>query len=51
MKHFIVIDGGTHNIKAFLFDENGNEVHGESSPVNPYFAVQPDFSDRMPGPT
>jgi sugar (pentulose or hexulose) kinase len=46
MKHFIVIDGGTQNIKAFVFDENGNEVHGESSPVTPYFAVQPDFAEQ-----
>ena len=22
MKHFIVIDGGTQNIKAFIFDED-----------------------------
>jgi sugar (pentulose or hexulose) kinase len=46
VKHFIVIDGGTQNIKAFVFDENGNEVHGESSPVAPYFAVQPDFAEQ-----
>jgi len=46
MKHFIVIDGGTQNIKAFIFDENGNEVHGESSPVAPYFALQPDFAEQ-----
>ena len=46
VKHFIVIDGGTQNIKAFLFDENGNEVHGESSPVAPYFALQPDFAEQ-----
>jgi sugar (pentulose or hexulose) kinase len=45
-KHFIVIDGGTQNIKAFIFDENGNEVHGESSPVTPYFAPQPDFAEQ-----
>jgi sugar (pentulose or hexulose) kinase len=45
MKHIVVIDGGTQNIKAFIFDENGNEVHAESSPVNPCFAVQPDFSE------
>ena len=46
MKHFIVIDGGTQNIKAFIFDENGNEIYGESSPVAPYFAVQPDFAEQ-----
>src|SRR5512136_3384860 len=46
VRHFIVIDGGTQNIKAFIFDENGNEVHGESSPVTPYFAVQPDFAEQ-----
>jgi sugar (pentulose or hexulose) kinase len=45
-KHFIVIDGGTQNIKAFIFDENGTEVHGESSPVTPYFAVEPDFAEQ-----
>jgi sugar (pentulose or hexulose) kinase len=28
VKHFIVIDGGTQNIKAFVFDEKGNEIHG-----------------------
>jgi len=46
MKYFIVIDAGTQNIKAFIFDEKGNEVHGESSPVTPYFAVQPDFAEQ-----
>jgi sugar (pentulose or hexulose) kinase len=46
VKHFIVIDGGTQNIKAFIFDENGNEIHGKSSPVAPYFAVQPDFAEQ-----
>lgn len=46
MKHFIVIDAGTQNIKAFIFDEKGNEVYGESSPVTPYFAVQPDFAEQ-----
>src|SRR4030042_1524107 len=49
VKHFIVIDGGTQNIKAFIFDENGNEVHGESSPVAPYFALQPKFSEKDAG--
>jgi sugar (pentulose or hexulose) kinase len=46
MRYFVVIDGGTQNIKAFIFDEMGNEVHGESSPVTPYFAVQPDFAEQ-----
>jgi len=46
MQYFIVIDGGTQNIKAFIFDENGNEVHGESSPVTPYLAVRPDFAEQ-----
>jgi sugar (pentulose or hexulose) kinase len=46
VKHFIVIDGGTQNIKAFVFDEKGNEIHGESSPVTPYFAPQPDFAEQ-----
>ncbi|MHC1578939.1 MAG: FGGY-family carbohydrate kinase [Dehalococcoidia bacterium] len=46
VKHFVVIDGGTQNIKAFVFDENGNEIHGESLPVAPYFAVQPDFAEQ-----
>jgi len=46
VKHFIVIDGGTQNIKAFIFDEKGNEIHGESSPVTPYFAPQPDFAEQ-----
>ena len=46
MKHFIVIDGGTQNIKAFIFDEKGNEVHGEAYPVSPYFASQPDFAEQ-----
>lgn len=45
MKHFIVIDAGTQNIKVLVFDENGNEVYGESSPVNPCFSLQPDFSE------
>jgi len=45
-KHFIVIDGGTQNIKAFVFDEKGNEIHGESSPVTPYVALQPDFAEQ-----
>ena len=46
MKYFIVIDGGTQNIKAFIFDERGNEVCGEAYPVNPYFATQPDFAEQ-----
>jgi sugar (pentulose or hexulose) kinase len=46
VKRFIVIDGGTQNIKAFVFDEKGNEIHGESSPVTPYFAPQPDFAEQ-----
>jgi len=49
VKNFIVIDGGTQNIKAFIFDENGNEVRGESSPVAPYFALQPDFAEQDAG--
>ncbi len=46
MKYLIVIDGGTQNIKAFIFDERGNEVHGEAYSVNPYFATQPDFAEQ-----
>jgi sugar (pentulose or hexulose) kinase len=46
MKHLIIIDAGTQNIKAFVFDEKGNEVHGESAPVTPYFAVQPYFAEQ-----
>ncbi len=46
MKHFVVIDGGTQNIKAFIFDEKGNEVYGEAYPVSPYFATQPDFAEQ-----
>jgi sugar (pentulose or hexulose) kinase len=46
MKHFVVIDGGTQNIKAFLFDEKGNEVASEAHPVSPYFATQPDFAEQ-----
>ena len=26
MKYFMVIDGGTQNIKAFIFDEKGKPV-------------------------
>ena len=46
MRHFIVIDGGTQNIKAFIFDEKGNEVYGEARPVTPYFVTQPDFAEQ-----
>lgn len=46
VRNFVVIDGGTQNIKAFIFDENGNELHGESSPVTPYLAPQPDFAEQ-----
>jgi sugar (pentulose or hexulose) kinase len=46
MKYFVVIDGGTQNIKAFIFDEKGNEVCGEACPVTPYFATQPDFAEQ-----
>ncbi|MBE0480459.1 MAG: FGGY-family carbohydrate kinase [Dehalococcoidia bacterium] len=45
MKHFIVIDGGTQNIKAFIIDENGNFIHGESVPANHYTAPQPGFAE------
>jgi sugar (pentulose or hexulose) kinase len=46
MKHFVVIDGGTQNIKAFIFDEKGNELYGQAHPVSPYFAIQPDFAEQ-----
>ena len=46
MKYFIVIDGGTQNIKAFIFDEKGNEVYGDAYPVTPYFAPQPNFAEQ-----
>ena len=46
MKYFIVIDGGTQNIKAFIFDEKGDEVYGEAYPVTPYFSVQPGFAEQ-----
>lgn len=46
MKYFIVIDGGTQNIKAFIFDEKGNEVYGEAYPVTPYFSVKPGFAEQ-----
>jgi len=46
MKYFIVIDGGTQNIKAFIFDEKGNEVYGEACPVTPYFSTQPGFAEQ-----
>jgi len=46
MKYFIVIDAGTQNIKAFIFDEKGNEVYGEAYSANPYFATQPDFAEQ-----
>lgn len=46
MRYFIVIDGGTQNIKAFVFDEKGNEIYGEARPVCPYYAAQPDFAEQ-----
>ncbi|UCC59768.1 MAG: FGGY-family carbohydrate kinase [Dehalococcoidia bacterium] len=46
MKHFIVIDAGTQNIKAFIFDEKGEEIHSEAYSVCPYFANQPDFAEQ-----
>jgi len=46
MRHFVVIDAGTQNIKAFIFDERGNEVHGEACSVTSYFAPQPGFAEQ-----
>ena len=46
MKHFVVIDAGTQNIKAFIFDEKGDEVYGEAYAVTPYFSTQPDFAEQ-----
>jgi len=46
MKYFVVIDGGTQNIKAFIFDEKGNEVYGAGVPVNPYSSPQPNFAEQ-----
>ena len=46
MKYFIVIDGGTQNIKAFVFDEQGNEISKGMHSVTPYFSVQPDFAEQ-----
>ena len=46
MKYFIVIDGGTQNIKAFVFDEKGNEISKGMHSVTPYFSLQPDFAEQ-----
>ena len=46
MKHFVVIDAGTQNIKAFIFDEKGDELYGEAYAVTPYFSTQPDFAEQ-----
>jgi len=46
MRYFVVIDAGTQNVKAFVFDEKGNEVCGEGIPVNPYSAPQPTFAEQ-----
>ena len=46
MKYFIVIDGGTQNIKAFVFDEKGNVISKAIHPVTPYFSPHPDFAEQ-----
>ncbi len=46
MKHFIVIDGGTQNVKAFVFDLNGNVISKSVFPVAPYFSVAPYFAEQ-----
>lgn len=46
MKHFIVLDGGTQNIKAFVFNEYGEIVSSFIEPVVPYFSKKPEFAEQ-----
>ncbi len=46
MKHFVVLDGGTQNIKAFVFNEYGKIVSSATEPVVPYFSKEPDFAEQ-----
>jgi sugar (pentulose or hexulose) kinase len=46
LKYFIIIDGGTQNIKAFVFDTKGNVVSKSVCPVSPYFSNAPNFAEQ-----
>lgn len=46
MKHFIVLDGGMQNIKAFVFNEYGEIVSSFIEPVVPYFSKKPEFAEQ-----
>ncbi len=46
MKYFIVIDGGTQNIKAFVIDAKGKVISKAVHPVIPYFSNEPNFAEQ-----
>ena len=46
MKYFVVIDGGTQNVKAFVFDIKGNVISKAVAPVTPYFSNAPNFAEQ-----
>ncbi|MBP7603504.1 MAG: carbohydrate kinase, partial [Spirochaetes bacterium] len=47
-KYVIAIDSGTQNIRAILFDRNGNEVASAQAPIEPYFSLHPGWAEQDP---
>ncbi|MEW6032872.1 MAG: FGGY-family carbohydrate kinase [Bacillota bacterium] len=46
--HVLAIDSGTQSVRAIVFDRAGNVVARESAPHEPYFSLQPGWSEQHP---
>jgi sugar (pentulose or hexulose) kinase len=46
--HVLAIDSGTQSVRAIIFDRKGDIVARESAPHDPYFSLQPGWSEQHP---
>ncbi len=46
--YVLAIDSGTQSVRAIVFDRQGNVVAKEAAPHEPYFSLQPGWSEQRP---
>ncbi len=46
--YVLAIDSGTQSVRAIVFDRKGNVVAREAAPHEPYFSLQPGWSEQRP---
>lgn len=46
--YVLAIDSGTQSVRVILFDRQGNVVAKEAAPHDPYFSLQPGWSEQHP---